>query len=191
MNKIILASSSPRRSEIFAKLRLPFEIVASNYKEDMTLKMSPKDLAKFLSREKAQEVAKRFKAHLIIGVDTFVVLDKEILGKPHTKKVAKEMLEKINGKKLKIITGFAVINSATNRTLSKTKTTNVFIKKLSSEEIKSYIATKEPLDKAGAFAIQGIGAVLIKKIDGDYFNAVGLSLFEIAKALKKFEIKVL
>lgn len=191
MQKIILASTSPRRKELFSKLNIPFDVIASNYTENMTLEMSPHELAKFLSKQKAQEIAERYPDHIILGADTFVVLDSKLLGKPHTPKIAKEMLKRISGQKLEIITGTTITHSAVLKSVSWAKSTHVYIKKLSALEIENYVATGEPLDKAGAFAIQELGGVLIEKIEGDYPNAVGLSLFETTRALKKFGIKIL
>ena len=191
MKQIILASTSPRRKEILALLGLKFKVVASDYKENMTLKMPPLKLAKFLSKGKAQALVKKFPNHLIIGADTFVVQNNKLLGKPKSKAEAKKMLTQISNKKLTIITGFTIIDTENNKSISKAVETKVYIKKLTSKEIENYIKTKEPLDKAGAFAIQGIGSVLIKKIEGDFFSAVGIPLFSLAQELKKNGIEIL
>jgi septum formation protein len=191
MRKIILASTSPRRTQILAQTRLPFKAVASNYEEDMNLKMKPLALAKYLSRGKAEALTKKFSNHLIIGADTFIALDNELLGKPGTIEKARLSLKKISGKAVSVITGFTIIDTATNRYYSQACETKVFIKKLSNQEIENYIKTNEPLDKAGAFAIQGLGAVIVKRIEGDYLNVMGLPLFELARALKKFDISII
>lgn len=189
--KIILASTSPRRKELMERLGLKFEIVASDYEEDMGLKMHPMELAKFLSRGKAEAVAKKHKNHIIIAADTFVALKYELLGKPHTEIEAEKMLRKISGKVVSIITGYTVIDSLTNKKISKAVEAKVYIKKLTDEEIANYIKTKEPLDKAGAFAVQGIGSVIIKKIEGDFFGIVGLPLYDLAESLKKFGVRII
>lgn len=189
--KIILASNSPRRKELLERLGLKFEIVASDYEEDMSLQMHPMELAKFLSHGKAEVVAEKYKNRIIIAADTFVALKYELLGKPHTEIEARKMLQKISGKIVSIVTGYTVIDSATNKKISKAVEAKVHIKKLTAEEIENYIKTKEPLDKAGAFAVQGIGSVIIKRIDGDFFGIVGLPLYDLAKSLKKFGVQII
>ena len=191
MKKISLASTSPRRQEILSNSGLKFTAVASNYKEDMNLKLTPLALAKFLSKNKALAIIGHYPNHIIIGADTFVVLNNKLLGKPHTANKAKKMLKMISGKSLSIITGFTIIDTPSNKSVSRAVETRVSIKKLTDKEITAYVKTREPLDKAGAFAIQGRGAMLIKKISGDYFNAVGLPLFGLLQELKKFGIRAL
>jgi len=191
MKKIILASTSPRRKELLEKTGLKFEIVSSDYEEDMGLKMKPLALAKYLSRGKAEAVAKKYKNHVIIAADTFVALGDELLGKPRTTTEAETMLKKISGKIVSIITGYTVFDTSSNKKISRVSEAKVHIKKLTAEEIKNYIKTKEPLDKAGAFAVQGIGAVLIKKIEGDFFGIVGLPLYDLAQSLKKVGVKII
>lgn len=189
--KIILASTSPRRRELFAKLRLPFAIEASDYEEDMSLKMPPTKLAKFLSLGKADAVAKKHKDGIVIGADTFVAFNNHLLGKPKSKAEAKLMLQKLSGKRVDILTGLTIIDIRSGKKVSVTDIVKVFIRKLSESEIDNYIASGEPMDKAGAFAIQELGAVIIKKIEGDFQSAMGLPLFILAKELKKFGIEVL
>jgi septum formation protein len=191
MKKIILASASPRRKELLEKIGLKFEIVSSDYEEDMSLKMKPLALAKFLSRGKAESVAKKYKNHVIIAADTFVALGDELLGKPHLASEAEKMLRKISGKVVSIITGYTIIDTAEKKQISNVSEAKVHMKKLTAEEIKNYVKTEEPLDKAGAFAVQGIGSVLIKKIEGDFFGIVGLPLYDLAQSLKKMGIKII
>jgi len=191
MKQIILASTSPRRREILEKTRIKFKVVASDYEEDMNLKLNPKELAKELSCGKARAVIKKYKNAIIIGADTFVVLNNKLLGKPHTTEEAKKMLRKVSGKTLSIISGLTVIDSSNGKKISKATETKVYIKKLTTSEIDDYVASKEPLDKAGAFAIQDLGSTFIKRIEGDYLNAIGLSLYELAKVLNKFNVNIL
>lgn len=189
--KIILASTSPRRRELFEKLRLPFTIEDSGYEEDMNLKMSPAKLAKTLSCGKAMAVSKRHKSGIVIGADTFVVFNNQLLGKPTSELDAERMLKKMSGKIVDILTGLTIIDIKSGKKISVTDITKVYIKKLSQSEINNYIASGEPMDKAGAFAIQGLGAVIIKKVEGDFMCAMGLPLFVLAKELKKLGVDVL
>lgn len=191
MRKIILASSSPRRKEIFAKTGLSFEVQASSYEEDMSLDMSPIELSEHLSFEKAKAVAEKNQDAIIIAADSFVVCDNKYLGKPKTEKEAKEMLKMLSGKEYEIVTGASIIDSKDSRSVSFHETIKVFMKELSSETIDRYVKTGEPMDKAGAYAIQGIGAVLIEKIEGDFFGAMGLPLSRLSEELKSFGINIL
>ncbi len=190
MDKIILASSSKVRRELLKKLGLPFKAVSPNYEEDMTVRLPPLQLAKFLSTGKAEAVAKYYKSHVIIAADTFAVLGGKLLGKPYTTQEARHMLREISGKKLLFISGFTIIDTRGDKRLIKTVETNVYIKKLSDFEIDNYVKTGEPIGKACAFAIQGLGAVIVKRIDGDYYNVMGLPLYDLSEALKKFGIYV-
>lgn len=189
--KIILASTSPRRKELIGKLGLSFEVEASDYEEDMSLKMSPSKLAMFLSKGKAMSVAKNHKTGIVIGADTFVVLGNKILGKPKSTQQAKVMLRDLSGKRVDIMTGFTIIDVVSGKKISRVNTVKVYIDKLSDGAIKNYIASGEPMDKAGAFAIQGLGSVIIKRIEGDFTGAMGLPLFALVRELKKFGVKVL
>jgi septum formation protein len=191
MQKIILASTSPRRKELLKQIGLEFEAVSSDYEEDMTLDMKPKDLAKYLSNGKAVAVAHQYQEGIIIAADTFVVLKDRLLGKPHTASMAKKMLRQIGGKQVSIITGLTVLDVKNKKKISRVVEAKLFIKKLNDKEINNYIKSGEPLDKAGAFAVQGLGAVLIRKIEGDYSGIVGLPLFELATILRKMGVMVL
>lgn len=189
--KIILASTSPRRKEILAKTRLVFEVQASEYREDMTLKMAPEKLAEYLSRGKADSIVSKNPDAIIISADTFIVYNNKKLGKPKDKEDAKKMLSMLNGKQHCIITGVTIIDTKNGKSLSFHETTKVFMKKLTLAAIENYIATGEALDKAGAYGLQQLGAVLIKKIDGDFFNAAGLPLSKLAEKLKLFFVEIL
>lgn len=190
MKKIILASSSPRRKQLLEQIGLRFEIEASNYEEDMTLKMEPSKLAEFLSLGKAKDVAQKHKDSIIISADTIVAIDGEIFGKPKTPERAKYMLQKLSGKAHSVITGFTIIDTGTNKQITKSVETKVYFKNLSEKEIDAYIATSEPLDKGGGYAIQGKAGLFVEKIEGDYFNIVGLPILSLAEELKNFGIKI-
>ncbi len=191
MKTIILASASPRRRELLEKIGLRFEVEPSNYEEDVHSGLEPHELAQKISLEKAEAVASKHKNAVVIAADTFIVFDGKILGKPHTEKEARKMLETISGKSHSVITGFSIIDTTTSKTLSKSVETKVYIRKLTSAEVDAYVKSKEPLDKAGAYAIQGLGAVFVEKIEGDYFNVIGLPLSALTEALKDFGINIL
>ncbi|MCR4311560.1 MAG: Maf family protein [Candidatus Taylorbacteria bacterium] len=186
--KIILASTSPRRKEILEKMGVAFQVVASKYEEDMSLPLSPSDLVKHLAMGKAVDVANRFPECLVIGADTIVVLGDEVMGKPHTNDVAEEMLKKLSGKKHQVITGLAIIYKEGGVMINEVMPTSVYVKNLNKKEISEYIATGEPLDKAGAYAVQGLGGALIEKTEGDYWNLVGLPAGRVATHLRAFGI---
>ena len=181
---LILASASPRRRELLEKAGLQFIVVASNYEEDMTLRLSPPELVKFLSQGKAEAVRAAHPNSLILAADTIVVLGNQILGKPHTPERAKEMLTALSGTNHSIITGFTVLDSGSGKSISDAVETKVMFKKLSERQIDEYIATGEPLDKAGAYAIQLGGARFVERMEGDYANAIGLPVTEVLQALK-------
>jgi len=191
MKKIILASASPRRKQLLEQIGLKFEIDPSNYEEDMTLKMKPSKLAEFLSLGKAKDVAARHKDSIIISADTIVAVDDEVFGKPKTSEKAKYMLQKLSGRAHSVITGFTIIDTKTNKQLSKSVETKVYFKDISDKEMGTYISTGEPLDKGGSYAIQGLAALFVEKVDGDFFNIVGLPIFELVHELKNFGINVL
>lgn len=189
--KIILASASPRRKEILEKTGLKFSVDAGDYEEDMDRRLQPRQLARFLSAEKAKMIAVKYRNALVIAADTFIVFRGRLLGKPHTEKEAKRMLTLLNGKSHSVISGFTIIDTHTKKKLSRSVETKVYFNKLTNKEIISYVRTGEPLDKAGAYAIQEMGAVIIRKIEGDYFNVMGLPLSSLADALKKFGVSLL
>lgn len=191
MKRIILASTSPRRKEIFAKTRLPFEVCESNYEEDMTLDMPPEQLAEFLSAGKAQAVATTCTDAIVIAGDTFIVFEHHRLGKPKSPERAREMLRMLSGKQHEIVTGVTIIDTDTKVTRSFHEITKVYMAALDDATIDSYVATGEPLDKAGAYALQETGALLIEKIEGDFFNAMGLPLRRLVRELEMFGVTVL
>lgn len=186
MRKIILASTSPRRKELLEKAGLVFEIVASDYEEDMTLPLSPSDLVKFLSRGKAESVALKFSDAIVIGGDTIVFLDDNVLGKPHTNKRAKEMLTMLSGKEHSVFSGFTIIDTFNKKIFSGVVEVKVKLRNISSDEIDEYIKTGEPLSRAGGYAIQTIKDTFVESMTGDYDSIVGFPITEIMKALKSF-----
>ncbi len=191
MKKIILASASPRRKELLERIGLKFEVEPSNCEEDIHSESEPYELARIMSLKKAEAVASKHSNVIVIAADTFIVVGDQLLGKPHTDNEARRMLETISGRSHFVITGFCIIDSATNKTLSESVETKVYIRQLTPAEIDAYVKSKEPLDKAGAYAIQGLGAVIVERIEGDYFNVMGLPLSALTEALKEFGINIL
>jgi len=191
MKKIILASASPRRKELLEKSGLGFEVEPSDYAEELCLDLKPHELAKAISRGKALAVASKHQNAIIIAADTFVVCRDKIMGKPKTEAEAKVMLRAISGRAHSVSTGFTILDTGKNRILSQAVETIVHVKQLSSKEIDAYVRSGEPIGKAGAYEIQGLGSVIIEKIEGDYFNVVGLPLSSLAESLKKFGVHIL
>ncbi|MEI7718791.1 MAG: Maf family protein [archaeon] len=188
--KIILASTSLRRQELAQQMGLDFKVMPSSYEEDMTMKLSPKNLAMELSYGKAKDVADKLNEGIVIGIDTFIAFKGKKLGKPKTKEKAYEMLKSFSGKKLKVYSGVSIIDCKTKKEIKDYEVSKVKFRKITDDEIKSYIATGEPLDKAGAFAIQGLGSIFIKSIEGCYANIVGFPIANIYKNLNKLGVNV-
>ena len=184
--KIILASGSPRRKELLEKIGLKFEVIPSNYEERLPDDIFTYEKIENLALNKAKEVANRIHEDaIIISADTVVVLDGKILGKPHSKEQAREMISALSGKTHEVITSIAMINTKTNKTLIKSTSTKVTFRPVESKEIEEYINTDEPYDKAGAYAAQGLAAIFIEKIEGCFNNVVGISVFEVNRMLKE------
>jgi septum formation protein len=190
MQKIVLASKSPRRKELLTQIGLDFIVDVSEIDEDKFKNLAPQSLVKKLSRVKAEKVAKRHKNAIIIAADTLVVLGKELIGKPKDEKDAVRILKKLSGKTHTVITGFTILDSKTKRQITEIVKSKLKFKELSNQEIKDYVTTKEPMDKAGGYGIQGKASVFIERINGDFSNIVGLPIFSLCKALKKFGINI-
>jgi len=188
--KIILASTSPRRKGLLQQMGIDFEIIPSDYEEDMKMKLAPEKLAKVLAYGKAKNVADKIKQGIVIGVDTFLVYNGKKLGKPHTKENAYKMLKMFSGKTIKVYSGVALIDAKTKKEIQDYEVSKFTFKKLSDREIKNYIKTGEPLDKAGAIAIQGLGSIFIRKVKGCYANIVGFPIYNIAKNLEKMNVNI-
>jgi len=193
MKKVILAPSSKGRRQLLKQLGINAQIRPSYFNESLykSKKLPPHQLVKCLSSQKAKAVAVKERNAIIIAADTVVVLKNKILGKPKTAAKAKKMLRQISGQKISTITGYTIIDAPKNKCVTRSVETKAYIKKLTSREISDYVKTNEPLDKAGAFGIQGRGAFIIRKIEGDYYNIIGLPLFSIVEALKKFGVHLL
>jgi septum formation protein len=183
MRKIILASKSPRRKKLLSQLGLEFEVHASNYEEGEGTALQH-------AKGKALDVAKHYKNAIVIGVDTVGEYKGRIIGKPKDKNEAKEILGFLNGSKHKVVTGIFVIDTATGKTAKGISETFVKFCKMTEKEMDAYINSGEGKDKAAGYAIQGFGALFVERIEGDYFNVVGLPIFLLSKLLKKIEINL-
>lgn len=183
MKTIILASKSSRRKALLEKAGIKFKVVKSGLEEHFNSKLTPYMLAKKLSLEKAKEVFKKYGNCIIIAADTLIVCDGNIFGKPVGKEDAKKMLEFLSGKIHSIITGFTIMDG--DNVITKSEETKIHMRKINEKEINAYLETKEPYDKAGAYAIQGEAQKFIRKIEGDFDNAVGLPINSLLKELKK------
>lgn len=182
---IILASASPRRKEILENTKLKFDIIKSDIDEIILEKESPIQAVMRLAFEKSMDIASKNEDDLIIAADTVVVLDENILGKPKDKYEAYNMIRSLSGRTHEVITGISLVNLGLSKKIIDYVVSTVKFKELSDEDIKDYIHTNESLDKAGAYGIQGYGAMLVEKIEGDYFNIVGLPISKLSDLLKK------
>ncbi len=189
--KIILASASERRREILGLTGLRFSVMESGVEERMREDVPPHRLARLLSRHKAEAVAAKEKNAIVIAADTFISAGGRYLGKAHDEARARSMLRMLSGRPHLVVTGYTVIDSANWRRVSGHSETKVYFRRLGRQEIDAYVRTGEPIGKAGAYAIQGLGAALVRKIEGDFFNVVGLPLSGLLLTLKKFGIRVL
>lgn len=182
---IILASSSPRRKQLLEMTGIAFEVIPSHIEEEGLYGETPYEHVMRLSREKAMKVGRKFRDRWILGVDTIVFIDGEVLGKPRNKGDACLMLKKLSGKEHKVMTGFFIYHPTLNQSVDEVVESVVKIKELNDQEIQGYIKTGEPFDKAGAYAVQGIGMFMIEKVFGSYTNVIGLPVCEVIDALKR------
>jgi septum formation protein len=185
--RIILASQSPRRRELLNLVGIPHDVVPANVDESVLPDESPASHAERLARSKAETIAVRDPAAVIIGSDTIVVLDGDILGKPVDAADAARMLERLSGRTHTVLTAIAVARGG--RTVSGVESVEVTFRALSAEQIESYIATGEPMDKAGAYGIQGFGAVIVERVHGDYFAVMGLALGRLVGLLEEVGVR--
>lgn len=187
---IILASNSPRRRELLAQIGIrDFQILSPDVDEAVEPGLSPARMVEALSLRKAQAAAGRAGADdLILAADTVVALDGRVLGKPRDQEEAFAMLSALSGREHRVYTGVTVLRGG--QAATEHEETAVAFRALSPEEIRDYIATGEPMDKAGAYGIQGVGALLVQGIRGDYCNVVGLPLFRLGRMLSGFGVKL-
>jgi septum formation protein len=188
MKSIILASQSPRRKQLLEQAGVAFNIVPAHIDETPYLSYPPSDAVKASAQAKADQVCNQFPEHWVIAADTIVVINNNILGKPESKNHARKMLQTLSGKAHIVFTGFSICCLEQNKNITDIVKTSVQFKQLCDDEIEWYLQTDEPYDKAGAYAIQGIGAFIVKSIDGSYTNVVGLPVCEVMDILMKQNI---
>ena len=181
--KLILASKSPRRRSLLEQAGLEFSVIPSTFNENSVPISSPEPYVKKLAEGKARDVAQAYPDSWVIAADTIVLVDNTILGKPGSNDEARDMLKSLSAKTHQVLTGYCVCCEGQKRFFSETVTTEVLFKELTDDEIKWYIHTGEPFDKAGAYAIQGLGSILVKQVNGSYTNVVGLPVCEIVEIL--------
>jgi len=184
---LILASASPRRKELLKKIVEKFKVIPSNVDESTIPAQTPEAFAVKAALAKAGDVALKHKNSIIIGADTIVVLGKKILGKPKSRRDAIAMLKSLVGRTHRVITGIAVVDSETFAKYADFVVTKVTMKKVKGKEIRYYVKSGRPMDKAGSYGIQEIEEIFIDKIDGDYENVVGLPIRRLKKLLCKIK----
>ncbi|TLS39241.1 Maf family protein [Pseudalkalibacillus caeni] len=186
MKRLILASGSPRRKELLNQIHLSFDISVSNYEEIISESDTPQQVVEKLALGKAQNVFVNNKQNVVIGADTVVTFNNQILGKPNDKEEARQMITMLSGQKHVVYSGVAIISS--DQQVVFHQGTEVEFWELTDEEIEAYISSEEPYDKAGGYGIQGAGAAFVKGIRGDYYTVVGLPLSLTVRELTAFEI---
>ena len=190
MPQLILASTSPRRKALLEQLGLEFDIVAPDYEEHMDPSVPTRHLATVLALGKARAVSKLYPDAVVIGADTFISYENTLLGKPQTEEAAATMLAFLSGSTHTVLTGYAVLHGQSGTEFAEAIETEVTLRQLSDLEIDSYIATGEPLDKAGAYALQGLGGALVERVNGDVSSVIGLPLAPLSVVLRRFGVPV-
>jgi len=196
MLKIILASSSPRRIELLKQIGLDFEIIPANIKEEFEGNIEAGKYASEMSRQKAMTVAEKVKGKYnkdtyVLGADTIVVVDNIILGKPKDEDHAYRMLKLLENRWHEVITGLTLVNAETLKCITETEITRVKVPAFSNGFLERYLTSEEPYDKAGSYGIQGAGSLMVERIEGCYFNVMGLPLYRLSKMLENEGYKVL
>lgn len=187
MLQFILASQSPRRQQLLRQIGIAdFEIIVPDADETYDPALSPEQIVSSISRKKAEAVRPLAKAALVIAADTMVFLDGLRLGKPKTQEEAREMLTALSGRTHHVCTGVTVCRGP--QVFTESETTSVTFRPLTGWEIARYVLTGEPMDKAGSYGVQGLGALFVEHIDGDYFNVMGLPLCRLGRMLKRFGV---
>jgi len=190
MSRLILASASPRRRELVRAIGLDFDVIPSRLEESFESAEDPGACAERLARMKAEAVAQKLEVadgRIVLGADTIVVADSDILGKPRSADEAQAMLTRLSGRAHDVITGVVFASPGVRRILAARDVSRVYFRALSPQEIAAYVASGEPLDKAGAYAVQGSGARLLERIEGSYTNVMGLPVGLVLRLLREWE----
>ena len=185
--KIILASQSPRRAEILRMIGVNFKVDSSNINEEINQKIEQNEIAMNISKAKAEKISQKYPNNIIIGADTIVVYNEKIFGKPKDKNESKKMLKALSGNCHKVITGVTIMNKKLGVLKTFSETTKVFVKKIPRNQIEFYVNNYNTLDKAGSYGIQEWFSVWIKKINGCYYNVMGLPVSKLHKHLAEIE----
>ena len=185
--RVVLASSSPRRQQLLDLIGIAYEVRPANIDETMRAREVPRRHAERLAREKATKIATRDPDLITIGADTVVVIDRKVLGKPRDEAEAIHMLSQLSGREHTVITAVAVARGKKLR--SAIEEVRVKFRRLHDDEIKAYVATGEPMDKAGAYGIQGYGATIVECIEGDYFAVMGLPLARLTSLMRDLGVR--
>ena len=185
--KIILASQSPRRAEILRMIGVNFKVDSSNINEKMNQKIEQNEIAMNISKAKAEKISQKYPNNIIIGADTIVVYNEKIFGKPKDKNESRKMLKALSGNCHKVITGVTIMNKKLGVLKTFSETTKVFVKKIPRNQIEFYVNNYNTLDKAGSYGIQEWFSVWIKKINGCYYNVMGLPVSKLHKHLAEIE----
>ena len=185
--KIILASKSPRRAEILRMIGVNFKVVPSNIQEEINQKIEQNEIAINISKAKAETISHKYPNNIIIGADTIVVFNEKIFGKPKDKNESKKMLKALSGNSHKVITGVTIMNEKLGIVKTFSETTKVFVQKIPTKQIEFYVNNYNTLDKAGSYGIQEWFSVWIKKINGCYYNVMGLPVSKLYRYLIEIE----
>ena len=190
MAQIVLASGSPRRRELLERIGLTdFVVRVPEVEESFPGGLPPQEVVSYISREKAEAAAKLCgPGDIVITADTMVFLDDQRLGKPRDEAHALEMLTALQGRRHTVCTGVTLLQGA--KRLTQSESTDVFFRSATEEELRRYIATGEPMDKAGAYGVQGRGALLVERLEGDFFNVMGLPVLRLARMLERFGVQI-
>lgn len=188
---IILASASPRRQQLLKQIGIKFEVIPSTIDEVMNNALEPSQVAISLASQKCKDVVSHIESDcIVIAADTIVIKDNRLLGKPKSEQDAFEILKCLNGEWHEVVTGLCLYRTSDKKSICDYEATRVKIANNSDEFIKSYIGTKEPFDKAGAYGIQGYGSLIVEKIDGCYFNVMGLPIYKLSCMLKELGYQI-
>ena len=191
MSKIVLASGSPRRRELLERIGITdFDVRVPEVEEYFPENLTPQQVVEYISREKAEAAAALCSAdEIVITADTMVFLDEARLGKPADEADALRMLTALQGRRHTVCTGVTVRRGA--EVITESESTHVYFRPATQSELRAYIATGEPMDKAGSYGVQGKGALLVEKLDGDFFNVMGLPVLRLSRMLARFGVELL